>query len=328
MPSRIRPDDLRTNDYYTQPDYGRRHKSQPPKKNRVEGDRLQRPKFAKDDSYYRPPDKYHLSGDDGPDFHPYFDTRRDDSPPRYRGESRLRHRYESPAGYASSTRYDSPNRRRGVSPSRGRRRPRSRRRPISAEDHAGHRRQADEDEDAQRSRRAAAASTVGSSRRRSSTTGPPPGSDRDREHRSSRRDAPRYPPPSSKSHGSKRSSTQPARRRTSSRSPSPNSPRGRKGSREVVKSATRAALEAGAAAALEVHNDPGPWLGTKGTKVATTALGAAMVDAFFEQRKPEMKGGKRQGLAQQVATFALGSLVTKPAAKSGLGGRHVQKGIR
>lgn len=347
MPSRIRPDDLDSDDYYTQQDYGRRHRSQPPKKDRVkEKDRHQRPRFAKDDSYYSPRDKYYLSDDGGPDFHPYFATRRDDSPPRHRAESPPRDRYESPAGYASPTRYESPLRRRGVSPSRDRRLPRSPTRSHSAEDRARHRRHSDEGEYAPRSRQGVAASKVGSSRRRSSTTlpppesdrnrdhrrssttVPPPESDRNRDHRRSRRDTSRYPPSSSKSHGAKRSLTQPARRRSSSRSPSPGSPRGRRRSQEVFTSAAKAALEAGAAAALKVHNDQGPWLGAKGTKVATTALGAALVDAFFEHRKPEMKGSKTHGLAKQAATFALGNLVTKPAAKRGLGGHHVQKGMQ
>lgn len=91
--------------------------------------------------------------------------------------------------------------------------------------------------------------------------------------------------------------------------------------------AARAALQAGAMAAAKLSDDPSPWMGKKGTKVLTTALGAAMVDTFIEQRKPEMKGGMRHGLAKQVATFALGNLVTKPAAKHGLGGHHVQKGM-
>lgn len=91
--------------------------------------------------------------------------------------------------------------------------------------------------------------------------------------------------------------------------------------------AARAAMEAGAMAALKLTDDPGPWVGKKGTKVLTTALGAAMVDGLIEQRKPDMKGGMRHGIAKQVATFALGSLVTKPAAKHGLGGHHLQKGM-
>jgi len=339
MPGRVRPDDLNSDDYYTQHDHGRRHRSQPPRKNSVkEEDRPQRPKFAKDDSYYNPRDKYYLSGDDEqPDFHPYFASRRDNSPPRRRAESPPRRRYESPVRYASPTRYESPPRRRQASPIRDRRRPQSQTRSHSAEDRARHQRHADEDEYASRSRHGGGASTEGSSRHRSSTTVPPPRSDYDREHRRSRRDTSRYPPSSSKSHGGgplKRSSTQPAsaggRRASTSRSSSPTAPpRSRKQrSQDVIGSAARAALEAGAMAALKLHDDPSPWIGVKGTKVITTALGAAIVDTFIEQQKPEMKGGMRHKLTKQAATFALGNLVTKPAAKHGLGGHHLQKGMK
>jgi len=353
MPGRIRPDDLNSDDYYTQQDYGRRHRSQPPQKNRVkeverpqrpkfakddsyynprakETERTERPKFTKDDSYYNPRDKYYPSGDNEPDFHPYFAKQRESSPPKRREESPPRHRHESPARYASPTRYASPPRRRHASPSRDRRHSESQRpiRSRSSEDQQ-HQRHVDDEHD-RRSRHSGAASAIGSSRHRSSTTVPPPKSDHDPDHRPSRRDTSHYPPSSRKSHGPKRSSTQPAsshRGRASSRASSPTgSPKSPKGNQDIFMGAARAALQAGAMAAVKLQDDPSPWIGKKGTKVLTTALGAAMVDTFIEQRKPEMKGGMRHGLAKQVATFALGSLVT-PAAKHGYGGHHVQKGM-
>jgi hypothetical protein len=99
-------------------------------------------------------------------------------------------------------------------------------------------------------------------------------------------------------------------------------------SQVMLLSAARAAMQAGAMAATKLYEEPGPWIGAKGTKVVTTALGAAIVDTFIEQRKPEMKGGMRHKLTKQAATFALGNLVTKPAAKHGLGGHHVQRGMQ
>jgi hypothetical protein len=78
--------------------------------------------------------------------------------------------------------------------------------------------------------------------------------------------------------------------------------------------AARTALETGAVAAVKVRDDPGPWIGMKGTKVVTSALGAALVDTYMESKKPQMKGGMRHSVAKQVATVALGTLVTKPAA--------------
>lgn len=51
-----------------------------------------------------------------------------------------------------------------------------------------------------------------------------------------------------------------------------------------------AAFQAGASAAYKARRDPGPWMGKKGTKVATAALGAAIVDTIGSG----MKGGKKR----------------------------------
>lgn len=51
-----------------------------------------------------------------------------------------------------------------------------------------------------------------------------------------------------------------------------------------------AAFQAGASAAYKARRDPGPWMGKKGTKVATAALGAAIVDTMGSG----MKGGKKR----------------------------------
>lgn len=51
-----------------------------------------------------------------------------------------------------------------------------------------------------------------------------------------------------------------------------------------------AAFQAGASAAYKARRDPGPWVGKKGTKVATAALGAAIVDTIGSG----MKGGKKR----------------------------------
>lgn len=40
------------------------------------------------------------------------------------------------------------------------------------------------------------------------------------------------------------------------------------------------AVQAGASAAYKARRDPGPWVGTKGTKVATAVLGAAIADTI------------------------------------------------
>ena len=50
------------------------------------------------------------------------------------------------------------------------------------------------------------------------------------------------------------------------------------------------AFQAGASAAYKARADPGPWMGKKGTKVATAALGAGIVDVIGSG----MKGGKKK----------------------------------
>ncbi|KAG6003946.1 hypothetical protein E4U21_001573 [Claviceps maximensis] len=52
-----------------------------------------------------------------------------------------------------------------------------------------------------------------------------------------------------------------------------------------VQAGALTALSAGAQAVMQSRNDPSPWLGAKGAKVATAALGAALVDGL---------GGKKQ----------------------------------
>ena len=48
-----------------------------------------------------------------------------------------------------------------------------------------------------------------------------------------------------------------------------------------------AALQAGATAAYKARRDPGPWLGAKGTKVATAAIGAAIMDSMSSGKKKQ-----------------------------------------
>jgi hypothetical protein len=76
--------------------------------------------------------------------------------------------------------------------------------------------------------------------------------------------------------------------------------------------AARTALQAGAAAAYKMRNDPGPW-GEKGTKVATAAIGAALVDTFMTKRYPKKVGGVRHKAMRQAAEVALGRGVVNPA---------------
>ncbi|KHO00459.1 uncharacterized protein MAM_01237 [Metarhizium album ARSEF 1941] len=53
----------------------------------------------------------------------------------------------------------------------------------------------------------------------------------------------------------------------------------------LIQAGARTAFAAGAQAAMQNRNDPNPWLGSKGAKVATAALGAALMDGFGGRKK-------------------------------------------
>jgi hypothetical protein len=72
----------------------------------------------------------------------------------------------------------------------------------------------------------------------------------------------------------------------------------------LIQAGGKAAVTAGAQAAMKSRNDQGAWLGAKGAKVATAALGAALVDSFIGQKHPGKHDMARQGL--DFATNAVG----------------------
>ncbi|KAI7767506.1 hypothetical protein LZL87_013751 [Fusarium oxysporum] len=63
----------------------------------------------------------------------------------------------------------------------------------------------------------------------------------------------------------------------------------------------RTAFTAGVQAAIKSHDDPAPWLGAKGAKVATAALDAALVDGCIGQKH---RGTARQNIIQKGVDFA------------------------
>ncbi|KLP08398.1 Uncharacterized protein Y057_13743 [Fusarium fujikuroi] len=66
----------------------------------------------------------------------------------------------------------------------------------------------------------------------------------------------------------------------------------------MVQAGARTAFTAGAQAAMKSGRESGPWLGPKGAKVATAALGAALVDGFMGQKHPNSTRQKlmREGI--------------------------------
>lgn len=66
----------------------------------------------------------------------------------------------------------------------------------------------------------------------------------------------------------------------------------------MVQAGARNAFTAGAQAALKSKNDTGPWIGPKGAKVATAALGAALVDGFLGHKHPD--SGRREVMREST----------------------------
>lgn len=80
----------------------------------------------------------------------------------------------------------------------------------------------------------------------------------------------------------------------------------------LVKAGARTAFSAGAQAAIKSRNDPSPWLGAKGAKVATAALGAALVDGFMAEKHP---GGVRHEALRHGRDAVLDEAARRSAAE-------------
>ncbi|KAI0123352.1 hypothetical protein BJ170DRAFT_687364 [Xylariales sp. AK1849] len=73
--------------------------------------------------------------------------------------------------------------------------------------------------------------------------------------------------------------------------------------------AARAALEAGGVTAFRLRKEPGSWVGDKGAKVATAAIGAAAIDAFMDKDPRRVKAGGMKGMAENVIGGMIASKV-------------------
>ncbi|KAK2771300.1 hypothetical protein CKAH01_14360 [Colletotrichum kahawae] len=80
--------------------------------------------------------------------------------------------------------------------------------------------------------------------------------------------------------------------------------------------AAQTAFRVGSQAAYQMRNEPGPWIGEKGTKVATAALGAALVDTFVGHKASGMKGGMRHQALRQACEMGIRNFVMQPAVNS------------
>ncbi|KAF4985234.1 hypothetical protein FGRMN_11256 [Fusarium graminum] len=152
---------------------------------------------------------------------------------------------------------------------------------------------------------AGAAAAAGRRRQRSQT--------RDRRERPSGRSPTRGRPPTTQ----KGRGAQPGRRNSM-----PASTKARAAAwwqNPLVQAGARTAFTAGAQAAMKSGHESGPWLGPKGAKVATAALGAALVDGFMGQKHPD---STRQKLMRQGVDLASAQTTKIPEHRPRSRSRH------
>jgi len=80
--------------------------------------------------------------------------------------------------------------------------------------------------------------------------------------------------------------------------------------------AAQTAFRVGSQAAMEMRSEPGPWIGEKGTRVATAALGAALVDTFVGHKATGMKGGMRHQALRQACEMGIRNFVVQPTVNT------------
>ncbi|EFQ29440.1 hypothetical protein CGRA01v4_14658 [Colletotrichum graminicola] len=80
--------------------------------------------------------------------------------------------------------------------------------------------------------------------------------------------------------------------------------------------AAQTAFRVGSQAAMQVRSEPGPWIGEKGTRVATAALGAALVDTFVGHKATGMKGGMRHQALRQACEMGIRNFVVQPTVNT------------
>jgi hypothetical protein len=133
------------------------------------------------------------------------------------------------------------------------------------------------------------------------------GKDRDRSRSSSR---------GGRSVKSGRSRSRVSRRRYSSDegSRSRSRPRDKRQTERKWAQAAQAALVAGAVTAFRSRNEPGPWTGEKGKRIATAALGAGGIDGLLD-RDPDKKS-KRHLAEAVIGGLAANRLANGPRSKS------------
>ncbi|KAJ2895132.1 hypothetical protein MKZ38_006876 [Zalerion maritima] len=85
------------------------------------------------------------------------------------------------------------------------------------------------------------------------------------------------------------------------------------------------AMKAGASAAFQARHDPSPWVGPKGIRVATAAIGAAVADNFIEEKNPRRsrsRGGVKSQAAKSIGEAALRHIMSSSGSRGRSRGHH------
>ncbi|KAK1998140.1 hypothetical protein LX36DRAFT_656816 [Colletotrichum falcatum] len=80
--------------------------------------------------------------------------------------------------------------------------------------------------------------------------------------------------------------------------------------------AAQTAFRVGSQAAMQMRDEPGPWIGEKGTRVATAALGAALVDTFVGHKATGIRGGMRHQALRQACEMGIRNFVVQPTVNT------------
>ena len=75
-------------------------------------------------------------------------------------------------------------------------------------------------------------------------------------------------------------------------------------------------MKAGASAAYDLRNDSSPWIGPKGIKVATAAIGAAIVDGFGQEKDQARSEGTKHDAIKRMGEAALRHIVDSAGLRS------------
>ncbi|TLD33513.1 hypothetical protein PspLS_00154 [Pyricularia sp. CBS 133598] len=89
---------------------------------------------------------------------------------------------------------------------------------------------------------------------------------------------------------------------------------------ERIKQALLAGLAAGAVEAIRVRNEPGPWRGPKGRRVATAAFSAAAIEAAIDKH-PDHNPNKKAVIAR-LGGLVMSRLINGPTEKERKGKRR------